>query len=205
MEDGIPAFVLIPASEEEDSGIGDIDNNSGISSSSSCYPDTMKRRGATATTAELRDFAAGGESCTVYSKEASSTQSTVPLIILHSNGCLYNDETREPCNDYNPQQGRGNFYYEDDDFSFSTISTKETQFSYYCEICFAVDENEEEVENEERDDSALLSQVTPLPEFFYTPPPLDFAFTVGSSSNDNNIDKFFTEGFVNVGRLPGVY
>eukprot|EP00977_Amphora_coffeiformis_P012953 scaffold3304_cov154-Amphora_coffeaeformis.AAC.12 len=201
MEDGIPAFVLIPASEKEDSGIGDIDNNSGISSSSSCYPDTMKRRGATATTAELRDFAAGGESCTVYSKEASSTheESTVSLIILHSNGCLYIDETREPCNS-NPQQGRRNFYYEDDDFSFSTISTKETQFCNYCEMCFEADENEE------RSDSSHLSQVTPLPEFYYSPPPLDFALTMGSNNcNNNNSDKYFTEGFVNVGRLPGVY
>lgn len=168
----------------------------------------MKRR-ATATTVELRDFAAGGESCTVYSKEAVSTdESDIPLIMLQSNDFLYNNNFHEPYNDYNPQQYRERYYNKkDDDFSFSTISTKNTQFSDYYGISFLTVENVENEtvvnnEDEGRDDFSFLSPKTPSPKFC-SPPPLDFF--VECRSNNNNDENYFTEGFVNVGRLPGVY
>ena len=203
MEDRVPTLVVIPALEREDS-IGE-DTNSGISFSTSSWYTELKRRRATATTAELWDFAAGGESYTVSSKEVSSAhKSVIPFIILQSNGFQYNDETREPCIDYTSQQGRGKYYYKDDDFSFSTISTKDTYFYNYFEISFdeseeKEQEGKEEILDVESDDLPFLSQKTPVPEV-YSPPLLDYFM-----ESNNNGDDYYTEGFVNVGRLPGVY
>ena len=186
MVDGVPAFVILTPSSWGDGYSSD--------STLSCSFESKKRR-ETATTAEMKDFAAG-ESQTVYSELSNEESETdIQLIMLpttirskESNASL--DEAREPLDYCNLHEEKRGGHYENDDFSFSTLSTNFTESSGCCEVLFWSDDSEDE----ERDDSQHLPEEAP-PRF--QPSPLGYR-----GSHD---DSYFTEGFVNVGKLPGVY